>query len=308
MTDQTETVDHRTVLAALPPAARADFTERRDEPGLLRLGLHLGAILILGAVIAAKPPWWGVLLPIQGVLIVFLFCLLHEAIHGTAFRTSWVNTAAARIAAFALMLPPDWFRYFHLAHHRHTQDPAHDPELAAPWPTTWRAYLWRVSGLPVWADHVKTLVRNARGRCDDDYVPPAGRTRVRREARLMLAGYAAVASLAFGFGAQELIWVWIVPALLGQPFLRLYLMAEHGRCPLVANMLENTRTTFTTSLVRLLAWNMPYHAEHHSLPAAPFHRLPDLHARMAAHLRETERGYARFHLKTAARLSHSRGA
>ena len=71
-----------------------------------------------------------------------------------------------------------------------------------------------------------------------------------------------------------LLWVWIIPALLGQPFLRLYLLAEHGCCAFVANMFENSRTTFTGPLVRFLAWNMPYHAEHHAFPTVPFYRLP----------------------------------
>jgi fatty acid desaturase len=99
-----------------------------------------------------------------------------------------------------------------------------------------------------------------------------------------------------------LLWVWIVPALIGQPFLRLYLLAEHGRCPFVANMLENTRTTATTWVVRKLAWNMPYHAEHHSYPAVPFHKLPEFHAIVEAHLKETENGYVRFNAKYVAAL------
>ena len=81
--------------------------------------------------------------------------------------------------------------------------------------------------------------------------------------------------------SPALLWVWIVPILLGQPFLRAYLLAEHARCPHVANMLENTRTTFTTALVRLIAWNMPFHAEHHAYPAVPFHKLPRFHAVVA---------------------------
>ena len=70
---------------------------------------------------------------------------------------------------------------------------------------------------------------------------------------------------------------WVMPMLLGQPFLRLYLLAEHGGCPKVRDMLANTRTTKTTALVRFLAWNMPYHTEHHVYPAVPFHRLPEAH-------------------------------
>ena len=91
-----------------------------------------------------------------------------------------------------------------------------------------------------------------------------------------------------------LLWVWIVPVLIGQPVLRIYLLAEHGDAPHVANMLANSRTTFTTALVRFLAWNMPYHAEHHSMPMVPFHQLPALHRAMKAHLATTAEGYVAF--------------
>ena len=70
---------------------------------------------------------------------------------------------------------------------------------------------------------------------------------------------------------------WIVPVLFGQPVLRLYLMAEHTGCPLVPDMLANSRTTLSNAAVRFIAWNMPYHAEHHAYPSVPFHHLPGLH-------------------------------
>ena len=111
----------------------------------------------------------------------------------------------------------------------------------------------------------------------------------------MLAIYAVIAVTGALAGAEWLIWCWLLPMLLGQPFLRLYLLAEHGLCPHVADMFENTRTTFTGQAVRWLAWNMPYHAEHHAYPNVPFHKLPELHALTRPHLKVTERGYARFH-------------
>jgi len=46
--------------------------------------------------------------------------------------------------------------------------------------------------------------------------------------------------------------------------------------------------------VRFLAWNMPYHVEHHSLPQVPFHQLPALHDQMQGHHHVTADGYARF--------------
>ena len=62
-------------------------------------------------------------------------------------------------------------------------------------------------------------------------------------------------------------------------------------------MLENTRTTKTTWLVRKLAWNMPYHIEHHSYPGVPFHHLPEFHTLIESHLKDVENGYIRFNVK-----------
>lgn len=290
-------IDHRQVIASLSPADRRLLTEKADAPGILRLAFHLGAISLCAALIVADVAFWPLLLVPQGILIVFLFTLEHESVHETAFRSSWLNRAAAALAGFMILLPPAWFRYFHFAHHRFTHDPENDPELMAPKPETWPQYAVYLSGWLYWRIMIQVLGTNALGRNADSFVPPKGRPRVVREARLFLALYAALALGSIGLGTTALLWAWIVPALLGQPFLRAYLLAEHTRCPHVANMLENTRTTFTTSLVRLIAWNMPYHAEHHAYPAVPFHKLPRFHEIVAAHLKTTERGYVRFHRK-----------
>ena len=107
------------------------------------------------------------------------------------------------------------------------------------------------------------------------------------------AGYSMKRAMSL-IWTDAALWLWIVPALLGQPFLRLYLLAEHGDCPRVANMLANSRTTLTGPVVRFLAWNMPYHTEHHSWPQVPFHHLPAVHARLRDHLQNTSPGYAAF--------------
>jgi len=161
-------------------------------------------------------------------------------------------------------------------------------------PETRKAYLFHVLGFAVWWGQAKVLVQNALNHTQENYVPDTGRIHVVREARVMLAIYVAILCASLMSSSTVMLEVWIVPLLLGQPVLRLYLLAEHGQCPYVANMLENTRTTFTNSLVRRLAWNMPYHIEHHTYPAVPFHQLPELHRLMRAHLLSSERGYIRF--------------
>jgi len=293
-------LDHRALLKSLGNEDRLRLNGKSDRAGLAHLALHWGAIGLVGAAIAARVSGWPALMVVQGILLVFLFTLLHETSHLTPFETRWLNTVVGAVCGFLILLPPNWFRYFHFAHHRYTQDPENDPELAEPKPEGWAQYVRHVSGIPVWRGQVGTILRNAAGGCRDAFVPAARRGTVRAEARLMLGLYGAIAAFGFAFGLDEILWCWIVPLALGQPFLRLYLLAEHGRCPLVANMFENTRTTFTNRLVRLIAWNMPYHAEHHAMPTVPFHRLPELHRMTREHLKETETGYVRFHRKYVA--------
>ncbi|MER9850376.1 fatty acid desaturase [Mesorhizobium sp. M0106] len=290
-------IDHRTIIAGLSVEDRRDLTARLDRPGIVRLAVHAGLVILLGALIAARIPFWPLLVLPQGVLIVFFFTPLQETIHETAFRTAWLNRAVAAVAGFLILLPPAWFRYFHFAHHRHTHDRRNDPELMAPKPETVSQYLRYLSGSPYWIAMGRVIVTNAAGRNRDGFVPEKGRGKVVAEARLFLIGYAALLAASLAAQSALLLWVWIVPVLVGQPFLRAYLLAEHALCPHVANMLENTRTTFTTRLVRFVAWNMPYHSEHHSYPAVPFHRLPRFHDIVGEHLRTTERGYVRFHRK-----------
>ncbi|MCB2128732.1 MAG: fatty acid desaturase [Rhodobacteraceae bacterium] len=284
--------DHKTFLASLGSADRAALTQRSDRAGLRHLALHLGLIAATTALIGLRAPFWPLFLPLHGILITFLFTLEHECTHKTPFATGWLNEAAGTLAGLVLILPFQWFRAFHLAHHRFTNIPGHDPELAAPGPATVRGWLFHVSGLPYWRASIATLIRMAARGAPAPYLPDRAMPRLVREARLHLAVYAlALLSLVW---SPLVVWLWIVPSLIGQPFLRLYLLAEHGDCAFVANMFENTRTTFTTGMVRFLAWNMPYHVEHHVAPSVPFHHLPRLHRLMRDRLRVTAPGYAAF--------------
>ncbi|MEO0380622.1 MAG: fatty acid desaturase [Pseudomonadota bacterium] len=286
-------MNHQAILTALPPETKAALTRTSTARGLAHLASYVLALTATGTYIAIDGPFWGAVLLPHGVLLVFLFTLSHECTHATPFRQPWINTVVGHAIAPVLLLPFIWFRYFHLAHHRHTNDPDHDPELAGGGrPKTWPAYLRHLTGWGYWSGNARVLWHNAFGKIDAPYLPPRKHGAMRTEARVMLGLYLlAVLSL---FWSPMLVWIWLVPVIIAQPVLRLYLLAEHGHCPPVANMLENTRTTLTTRTVRWLAWNMPYHAEHHSFPAVPFHQLPALHAHLAAHLKSVSGGYGEF--------------
>ncbi len=287
-------MDHKRLVAGLNKQQRMQLTALSDGPGLFKLAQHITIVALLGWLIARGVSGWQVLMVVQGIVLVFLFTLLHEAAHQTLFKSVWINKAVSWVCGLVLFLPPEWFRYFHFAHHRFTQDPENDPELASPKPDTIGQYILHVSGLPVWRGNLKVTFNNAIWPSTEAFVPERSRAKLKTEARIMWVVYAASLAASVFAGSALLVWVWLLPVLLGQPFLRLYLLAEHGRCPLVANMLENSRTTFTSAIVRWLAWNMPYHAEHHVYPAVPYHKLPEFHQLVRSHLKVTQNGYARF--------------
>ncbi len=290
MTDR-GAADHREAVARLGRERRRSLLQRSDRKGAVRLAGHLAALGVTGGLIAGGAPGWPLLLLPHGVLLAFLFCLQHEAVHRTPFRSPWLNRAAAWGAGLAVGVPPVWFRHFHMAHHRYTQDPARDPELARPLQRSKPGLAWHIAGGPYWTGQIRTLLVNAAGRNRDDFIPPRARAPVAREALLFLVLYAAAALLSVRLGSTALLWLWLLPMLVGQPVLRLFLLAEHTGCPHVPDMLRNTRTTFTGAWLRFIAWNMPYHAEHHAFPAVPFHKLPELHRALRGDLAVTANGY-----------------
>lgn len=257
---------------------------------------HLGAIGLAGLALwhALGSVWAVPLTVLLGYLIAFLFNVLHETAHQTPFKSRPLNYALGHIAGLAIGLPYEYYRAFHWDHHRYTQDPARDPELSKPLPTTRAGLVWYWSGLPTWIDRARMLLRHGvLGRVTEPWVGEAVRPWVVREARCYLALYVAVIAVSIAARFTAAVWLWVLPVMVGQLFIRTYLLVEHTGCAESNDMLQNTRTTHTNAFVRFFAWNMPYHVEHHAYPAVPFHALPRLHALLAEHTVHSARGYTR---------------
>jgi fatty acid desaturase len=180
------------------------------------------------------------------------------------------------------------------------QNPELDPELIDMRPLIRNHYWLYLSGLPTWWQSLSSIWTHATGRVDEPYIEGRHRAAIITEARLHLGGYALLASVSLLASSNFLWWYWILPALIGQPLLRLYLLAEHSGCDFSDNMLENSRTTYTVPWLNFLAWNMPYHAEHHYLASVPFHALPALHAYTGQRVKHKGDGYYRVNREIAA--------
>ncbi|NRB01144.1 MAG: fatty acid desaturase [Rhodobacteraceae bacterium] len=285
--------DHKSFVAGIDPATRADLTKPRNRPGLVHLAGHLGVIAVLGTWITTGAWGWPIAVPLLGVALAFLFTLQHECTHATPFRSAWLNTVVGHATGVILIQPFYWFRAFHMAHHKYTNLPGKDPELSGPKPKSWSELAWHLIGVDYWRAKIATLAVNARGGGEEPYLSDRMRPRIRGEAGAMITLYTL--ALIFSLVVSPILfWVWLLPLVFGFPVLRLYLLAEHGGCPPVANMFENSRTTLTNRVVYFLAWNMPYHAEHHAWPTVPFHNLPEVHALASGYPQVVTEGYARF--------------
>ena len=252
----------------------------------------------LGVVRLWGSPWMLLTLPAYSYVLIFLFSAAHESVHRTAFRSRWLNDLVAWAAGLVLLLPSRWFRLFHAAHHRYTQQVGLDPELAGWKPPTRTGIVVHHTGVLYWKAMGSVVADLVRGRAESTFLPKGHRSAVVREARFNVGLYVVVAAISAATGSWLAVQLWLVPCLVGQPFLRWYLLAEHTGCPTDVGVVAGTRTTLTNPVVRFFAWNMPFHAEHHAHPQIPFHRLGVEHRRWTSGAPEAnwgalDRGYIR---------------
>jgi fatty acid desaturase len=271
---------------------------KANLPGIVRAASHYGAIVGIGTLIWLVSSAWGLLwaLPlmiVQGYFVAFLFMVVHETAHKTAFRSRTLNLVFGHLSSFAIGLPYEYYCLFHWDHHRYTQDPKRDPELlVGPAPASDTELAIAYSGIRQVAFRVGLMLRHAfTGNASAPWIPEAKRDIVVKEARLYIAGYAVLLLASLMLKSALLLWVWVVPLIVGQLFLRPYLYAEHTGCDRTRSAFQNTRTTYTDRFTKWFAWNMPYHVEHHAYPSIPFHALPKLNEIVDRRIAFKGRGY-----------------
>lgn len=280
----------------------ATLIERSDGRGAL-------AVLVSWALIVASfaalvrfphPITFVVAVVVIGGRQLGLAVLMHEAAHGTLFRTRLLNDVVTDwLCARPVFTDVARYRKHHLSHHAHAgtdQDP--DRDLVTPFPVT-RASLTRklvrdltgISGLKRTLGialmdcglleynvsgtarrlpyrgaffHVRTLLRNAG---------PAILTNAAMFAALALLGHAWVYS------------AWVVAYLTTYgAFIRVRSMAEHACTPGGRDARDHTRTTYAGWFARLTVspHSVGYHLEHHLLPTVPYFRLAAMHDELLA--------------------------
>ena len=268
----------------IPRKQMKELMQRSDGPAIRDTIIWL-AVLILSAAggIWFWGTWWCVpFFVVYGTLYGSSGdSRWHEAGHGTAFRTRWMNDAIYQIASFMIARNPVTWRWSHARHHTDTVIVGRDPEIAVMRPPDLlRVVLNFVGILDVW-HYMIDMLRNAAGIVSDaekSFIPEQERYKVVRAARVHLAIYVATVALALWMGS------WLPLMIVGLP--RMYgawhgiltgLLQHGGLADDVTDHRLNSRTVLMNPISRFIYWNMNYHVEHHMFPMVPYHALPRLH-------------------------------
>ena len=270
----------------VPKEQMRELLERRDGPSI-RDTLLWFAILI-GAGVSAGLLWnagsWWAALPFMIYGIIYASSSdsrWHEAGHGTAFKTDWMNNALYEIASFMVMRESVPWRWSHVRHHSDTIVIGRDPEIAVPRPPNRLLLVAAFFSLRTIPVHFKHVVLHACGRLtaeEKTYVPESEYGKVFWRARIYLSIYLTVLGLAVYYRSLLPLMYVGFPQLYGAWLTQIYAMPQHAG--LAENVLDhrlNCRTLYMHRIHRYLYWNMNYHIEHHMFPLVPYYNLPRLH-------------------------------
>ena len=269
---------------AVPRQEMRRLLERRDGPALRDTALWVA--LILSSAWATSALWPSLWALVPYLIYATLYASTsdarwHEAGHGTAFKTDWLNNALYEVASFMVMRESTVWRWSHTRHHSDTIIVGRDPEIAVPRPPDVKSILLGLFGLTVYPKYFKHLLLHSFGRMSEDerfYIPETEFPKVFRNARIYLAIYLVTIATAVATSSiLPLLYIGL-PHLFGSWLMSVYGLTQHAG--LAENVLDhrlNCRTVYMCFIHRFLYWNMNYHVEHHMFPLVPYHALPRMH-------------------------------
>lgn len=279
---------------------------RSNRKGLTQLAAHLTIMVVSGYLWGSNLNNLLIGIPaliIYGFSFASMFAPMHESVHRSAFASNRLNDGVAWVAGLLSFYNSSFYWRYHKWHHRYTQIPGKDPEISDLNPTNLSEYLFEISGIPWWLGKIKTYFRISQGHIKFyPFISETAGDEVINSVRWQLAVYALLIAISVAFQQPWFILYWLLPLVVAQPILRLYLLAEHTLCTNDNNSLTNTRTTLTLFPLRFMMWNMTYHAEHHLYQSIPFHALPAAHQHLKEYFAHVDQGYIKVNRDIVAAL------
>lgn len=261
--------------------------KRSDGPALRNYGLLL-ALLVSFALLglATWGSWWAIpVFAIYGVLYASAAeSRFHEALHGTPFKTRWLNEVFLQIFGFMALKNPYVWRWSHTRHHTDTIVVGRDPEIAFPRPPDLISMVANLLHLRNGYGELKRAVFHSLGALsadEKDYIPAQERAKVFLVARIHLAILAGAIIWSLSVSSIMPLMFVGLPTFYGSFVHHILAAMQHaGLAEDHPDHRVNSRTVYLNPVLRFIYANMNYHVEHHMFPMVPFHALPALHEEM----------------------------
>jgi len=266
------------------------LTRRTDFEGFLQV---VGFLLVIAATAAAvwiawgRTPWYvlTVLLILHGTCVAFTLNGFHELIHGTVFKTKWLNALFLRVYSFISWNNHVAFRASHNKHHLNTLHPPHDLEVVLPIQLTPAGFLLTavidfIGLYGVFRDMAVLSLGIVRGKWQLILFPPSnrkGRHRLIWNARLTLLGHAAIIAVSAVTGFWQLAVVTSFARFYAGGLQWLCNTTQHiGLQDNVADFRLCCRTIRLNPVLQFLYFHMNFHTEHHMYASVPCYHLARL--------------------------------
>jgi Na+-transporting NADH:ubiquinone oxidoreductase subunit F len=268
----------------VPKEKMRELLTRRDGPAIRDTLLWFA--LLLGSGVCGFllwPSWWAIIpFAIYGALYASTSdSRWHEAGHGTAFKSDWMNNGLYEIASFMVQRESTRWRWSHARHHSDTIIVGRDAEIAVTRPPNFLALFLRFFGINSTYYFYRFVLYHSTGRIfpeEKTFIPESDYRQVVLRARIYLLIFAGVIGLAIATGSILPLMYIGLPAFYGSWLQFIYGHTQHAG--LAENVLDhrlNSRTIYMNALNRYLYWEMNYHVEHHMFPLVPYHNLRKLH-------------------------------
>ena len=244
----------------LDEVGKSDFA----WPTIALAVVAVGGFVGLGIASAIGIVPFAIAIPVQGFLAFASFTPMHDASHkAIAPKSRWIDEVVGWICGLPVLAAFSGLKYLHLEHHKHTNDPVHDPDS---WSSQAKS---RVGIVLRWL--VLDLHYLAR------YVTKA-RTRPRAEVVTCALGVVVmlgswVVFVATGHGL-ELLLCWLVPSRIAIVMLSVFFdwIPHSPRRTTVAEDPYRASNVYEHRWLTPVLLAQNYHLVHHLFPGVPFYR------------------------------------
>ncbi len=273
--------------------------QRNNYHAALSHGLYFALMAATGWVCAllyqGGSPWCILAFLVYGQLFGMSNARLHESMHGTPFRTAFLNEIVYFLTSAMGFSCPLTTRWTHFNHHSYTIFTEMDLEIQAPRPVKMWKVILEFFYLPTMIFAlVPTLVLHSLGIATKNtrhVVPEDELGKVFWSSRFTLTVHLTVIALAVVLRSWLPVLLFTLPRMYGAGLQWALILTQHsGLAQDVVDHRLNCRTIRLNPVLSWLYMHMEYHTEHHLYPNIPFYSLAKFRSAIDSQMPPAYRG------------------